>query len=88
MVDQPLEQLQQGLGESHTLTFREEADAETLALAAKADLVLVCRCRSLTAATTWPAAGAFNLRPSYCPWLNRWGSRSPVSSHPRRLQHR
>ncbi|WP_313606042.1 glycoside hydrolase family 3 C-terminal domain-containing protein [Rhizobium sp.] len=41
MVDQPLEQLQKALGESHTMTFRENADSETLALAAKADLVLV-----------------------------------------------
>lgn len=41
MVDQPLEQLQQSLGTSHTLTFRENADAETLALAATADLVLI-----------------------------------------------
>ena len=41
MVDQPLEQLERALGTSHVLTFREEADAETLALAAKADLVLV-----------------------------------------------
>ncbi|CAN7546834.1 glycoside hydrolase family 3 C-terminal domain-containing protein [Neorhizobium tomejilense] len=41
MVDQPLEQLEQALGRNHVLTFRGEADAETLALAAKADLVLV-----------------------------------------------
>ncbi|UXS03775.1 glycoside hydrolase family 3 C-terminal domain-containing protein [Agrobacterium tumefaciens] len=41
MVDQPLEQLQQALGAGHALTFRENADAETLALAAGADLVLV-----------------------------------------------
>ncbi|WP_425964995.1 glycoside hydrolase family 3 C-terminal domain-containing protein [Rhizobium nepotum] len=41
MIDQPLEQLEQALGASHVLTFREEADAETLALARKADLVLV-----------------------------------------------
>lgn len=40
MVDQPLEQLQLALGANHTLTFREEADTETLALAAKSDLVL------------------------------------------------
>jgi len=41
MVDQPLEQLEQALGANHVPTFRAEADAETLALAAKADLVLV-----------------------------------------------
>jgi beta-glucosidase len=41
MVDQPLEQLQQALGEHHVVTFREEADAQTLQLAAAADLVLV-----------------------------------------------
>lgn len=41
MVDQPLEQLEQALGVGHALIFREEADAETLELAAKADLVLV-----------------------------------------------
>jgi beta-glucosidase len=41
IVDQPLEQLEKALGARHILTFREEADAETLALAAMADLVLV-----------------------------------------------
>lgn len=41
MVDQPLEQLEQALGSAHQLTFRQEADAETLKLAAGADLVLV-----------------------------------------------
>lgn len=41
MVDQPLEQLQKALGADQTLTFRTEADAETLELAANADLVLV-----------------------------------------------
>lgn len=41
MVDQPLDELQKALGVSHTLTFREEADADTLAMAGKADLVLV-----------------------------------------------
>ncbi|WP_250995334.1 glycoside hydrolase family 3 C-terminal domain-containing protein [Agrobacterium vitis] len=41
MVDQPLEQLEHALGANHVLTFREDADAETLALAATADLVLV-----------------------------------------------
>lgn len=41
MVDQPLEQLQAALGDGFDLTFRLEADAQTLELAAKADLVLV-----------------------------------------------
>ncbi|WP_244506379.1 beta-glucosidase [Pararhizobium polonicum] len=41
MVDQPLEQLEQALGSARQLTFRQEADAETLKLAASADLVLV-----------------------------------------------
>lgn len=41
MVDQPLEQLQDALGKDHDLTFRAEADASTLELAAGADLVLV-----------------------------------------------
>lgn len=41
MVDQPLEELQKALGEDHTITFRQEADAETLELAGSADLVLV-----------------------------------------------
>lgn len=41
MVDQPLDELERALGSDHRLTFRPEADAETLKLAAKADLVLV-----------------------------------------------
>lgn len=41
MVDQPVEQLERALGANHVLTFRENAGAETLALAAKADLILV-----------------------------------------------
>ncbi len=41
MVDQPLEKLQEALGPDHMLTFRPEADPQTLQLAAKADLVLV-----------------------------------------------
>jgi beta-glucosidase len=41
MVDQPLDQLEKVLGAGHSLTFRQDADAETLDLAAKADLVLV-----------------------------------------------
>jgi beta-glucosidase len=40
MVDQPLEELQKALDADQTLIFREEADAQTLELAAKADLVL------------------------------------------------
>jgi beta-glucosidase len=41
MVDQPLEELGKALGDRHSLTFRQEADTETLALAKTADLVLV-----------------------------------------------
>lgn len=41
MVDQPLAELEKALGAGHSLTFRPEADSETLDLAAKADLVLV-----------------------------------------------
>lgn len=41
MVDQPLDELQRALDPAHSLTFRPEADAETLKLAARADLVLV-----------------------------------------------
>jgi beta-glucosidase len=41
MVDQSLEELQKALGSDHVLTFRQDADPETLELAKSADLVLV-----------------------------------------------
>lgn len=41
MVDQPLQELEKALVPGRNLTFRPDADAETLDLAAKADLVLV-----------------------------------------------
>lgn len=41
MVDQPLQELEKALGPGRNLTFRPDADAEALDLAAKADLVLV-----------------------------------------------